>query len=64
MFTDDTGEVAFGFPGAIEESGNNLGQLHLVLGVRDEAVPGAADTLVAPQEADGEAVEDEDKDMV
>ena len=29
----DTGEVAFAFPGAIEESGNNLGQLLMVLGV-------------------------------
>ena len=33
VFTGDAGKVAFAFPGAIEESGNNLGQLLMVLGV-------------------------------
>ena len=33
VFTGDAGEVAFFFPSAIEESGNNLGQLFLVLDV-------------------------------
>ena len=64
MFTGDVGEVAFTFPGAIEESGNNLGQLLLVLGVRDVVVLGAANTLAAAQGAGGEAAEDEDQDMV
>ena len=64
MFTGDAGEVAFAFPDAIEEFSNNLGQLFLVLGVRDEVVPGAADTLAAAQGAGGEAAEDEDQDMV
>ena len=64
MFTGDAGEVAFAFLGAIEEFGNNLGQLLLVLDVRDEVVPGAADTLAATHGAGGEAVEDEDQDMV
>ena len=64
VFTGFAGEVAFAFLGAIEESSNNLGQLLSVLGVRDEVVPGAADTLVAPQGADGEVVEDEYQDMV
>ena len=64
MFTGDAGEVAFAFPGAIEESSNNLGQLLSVLGVRDEVVVGAADILVAAQGAGGEAVEDADQDMV
>ena len=47
MFTGDAGEVAFIFVGVIEEYGNNLGQLLSVLGIRDEVVPGAADTLAA-----------------
>jgi hypothetical protein len=64
VFTGDVGEVAFAFPGAIEESGNNLGQLLLVLGVRDEVVLGVADTLIAAQGAGGEPAEDEDQDMV
>ena len=64
MFTDDAGEVVFAFPGTVEESSNNLGQLLTVLGVRDEVVLGAVDTLTAAQGADGGAVEDEDQDMV
>jgi hypothetical protein len=49
----------------IEESGdNNLGQLLMVLGFRDEAVPGATDTLAAAQGAVDEVLEDEDEDMV
>ena len=60
----DAGEVAFAFPAAIEEFGDNLGQLLMVLGFRDEAVPGAMDTLVVVQGAGGEALEGEDKDMV
>ena len=64
MFTSDVGEVAFAFPGAIEEFDNNLGQLLSVLGVQDEVVTGATDTLTAAQGVGGEAVEDEDQDMV
>ena len=64
VFTDDAGEVAFAFPGVIEESSNNLGQLLLVLGVQDEVVPGATDTLIATQGVGGEAAEDEDQDKV
>jgi hypothetical protein len=48
----------------IEESDDNLGQLLMVLGFRDEAVLGATDTLAAAQGASDEALEDEDKDMV
>ena len=47
VFTGDAGEVAFAFSGVIEEFGNNLGQLLMVLDVRDEVVLGAADTLAA-----------------
>ena len=36
----------------------------MVLGSRDEAIPGAIDTLTAAQAADGEAAEDEDQNMV
>ena len=64
VFTGDAGEVVFAFLGAIEESGNNLGQLILVLGVRDEVVLGAADTLIAAQGLGSEAAEDDDQDMV
>ena len=64
MFTGDAGEVAFAFPGAIEESSNNLGQLLSVLGVQDEVILGAVDTLAAAQGVGGEVVEDEDQDMV
>ena len=64
MFTGDAGEVTFAFLGVIEESGSNLGQLLSVLGVRDEVVPGAADTLAAAQGAGAEAADDEDQDMV
>ena len=59
-----TGEVAFAFPGAIEESDNNLGQLLSLLGVLDEVVPGAADTLAAAHGAGGEVAKDENQDMV
>jgi hypothetical protein len=64
VFTRDVGEVAFAFLGAIEESGNNLGQLISVLGVQDEVVLGAADTLAATQGAGGETAKDEDQEMV
>ena len=56
--------MAFAFAGAIGESNNNLRQLLSVLGVRDEVVLGAVDTLAAAQGASGEAAEDEDQDMV
>jgi len=36
----------------------------MVLRFGDEAVPGATDTLAATQGVGGEALEDEDKDMV
>ena len=36
----------------------------MVLRVRDEVVPEAVDTLAAAQGAGGEAMEDEDQDMV
>ena len=56
--------MVFAFPGAIEESSKNLGQLLSVLSIRDEVVPGAIDTLVAAQGVGSEAAEDEDQDMV
>ena len=54
----------FAFLAAIEESDDNLGQLLMVLGVRDEAVLGVTDTHAAAQGVGGEALEDEDEDMV
>jgi hypothetical protein len=62
--TIDAGELAFAFPAAIEESGDNLGWLLMVLRFGDEAVLGATDTLATAQGAGGEALEDEDEDMV
>ena len=56
--------MAFAFPAALEESGDNLGQLLTVLGFGDEAVPAAIDTLAAAQGVGGEALENEDEDMV
>ena len=50
----------FAFPVAIHESGDKLGQLLMVLGFGDEAVPGATHTLVAAQGAGGEVAEDKD----
>ena len=47
VFTIDTCEVVFAFPAAVEESGENLGQLLTILRSRDEAIPGATDTLAA-----------------
>jgi hypothetical protein len=64
VFTVDADELVFAFPAAIEEFGDNLGQLLTVLGFGDEAVPGATDTLAAAQGASSEALEDEDEDMV
>ena len=48
----------------VEESDENLGQLLMILRSRDEAIPGAIDTLAATQGAGGETAEDEDQDMV
>jgi hypothetical protein len=64
VFTGDIGEVVFAFLGAIEESSNNLGQLISVLGIQDEVVLGATDTLAAAQGAGGETAKDEDQEMV
>jgi hypothetical protein len=64
VFTVDTGEDAFAFPAAVEESDENLGQLLTVLGSRDEFIPGVINTLAAAQRASGEAAKDEDQDMV
>ena len=41
-----------------------MGQLLTVLGVQDEVVLGAANTLVAAQGEGGEAVEDKDQNIV
>ena len=54
----------FAFPAAVEESGENLGQLLTVLGLGDKAVPRAIDTHAAAQGAGDEALENEDEDMV
>jgi hypothetical protein len=63
-FTGEAGELASVFLAMIEEFEENLGQLLAVLGFRDEVVLGAIDTLAAAQGLGGEAIEDEDQDMV
>jgi hypothetical protein len=63
-FTGEASELASTCPAMIEESRENLGQLLVALGFRDEVVPRATDTLAAAQGADGEVAEDEDQDMV
>ena len=54
----------FAFLVAIHESGDKLGQLLMVLGFRDEAVPGATHTLAATQGAGGEVAEEKDQDFI
>ena len=54
----------FSFPTMVEKSDENLGQLLMVIGSRDEAILGAINTLATTQGASGEATEDEDEDMV
>ena len=46
----------------VEEAGHSLG--HQLMVVRDEAFSGVTDTFAAEQEADEEAVEDLNKDIV
>ena len=42
----------------MEEASHSLGQLLMVVGVRDEVFPGATDTFAAEQGEGGEAAED------
>jgi siroheme synthase len=58
VLTCEASESVFAFPVAIHESGDKLGQLLMVLGFGDEAVPGATHTLAAAQGAGCEVVED------
>ena len=48
----------------IEEASHNMGQLLVVVGVRDEVFPGATDTFAAEQGAGGEAAEDLENEML
>jgi hypothetical protein len=50
VFTVDAGEVVFAFPATTEESNDNLGQLLMVLGFRNEAILGVKDTLQPQKE--------------
>ena len=53
---DDVGEVLIAILTVIEEAGHSLGQLLMVVGVRDEVFLGAIDIFAAEQGAGGEAV--------
>ena len=55
---DDASEVSIAILTIVEEADHSLGQLLMVVGVRDEVFPGATNTFAAKQGADGEAVED------
>ena len=57
-YTRDAGEVSIAVLTVIEEVGHSLGQILMVVGVRDEVSPRATDTFVAEQGAGGEVVED------
>ena len=48
----------------VEEAGHSLGQLLMVVGVRDEIFLGATDTFAAEQGAGGEATEDLKNDIL
>jgi len=64
-FTGDASEVAIVVPlAAKEEADNNLRKLLTVVGVRDDALPGATDRLVVAQGLGREAAEDLNKHMV
>ena len=52
---DDDGEVLIVVLTVIEEAGHSLGQLLMVVGVRDEVFLGATNTFIAEQGAGGEA---------
>ena len=53
--TDDTGEVLIAVLTVVEEASHSLGQLLMVVGVRDEVFLGAIDTFVVEHGASGEA---------
>ena len=63
-YTRDTGEVSIAILTVIEEVGHSLGQILMVVGVRDEVSPRATDTFTAEQGADGEAVEDLENEIL
>ena len=60
----DAGEVSIAVLTVIEEADHSLGQILMVVGVRDEVSPRAIDTFVAEQGAGREAAEDLDNGIV
>ena len=44
---DDASELSIAILTSVEEASHSLGQILMVVGVRDEAFPGATDTFVA-----------------
>ena len=64
-FTGDAGEVVIALPpAAIEEADNILRKLLTVIGVRDDVILGATDTLAAAQGLGEEVAEDVGKHIV
>ena len=52
---DDAGEVLIAVLTIVEEANHSLGQLLMVIRVRDEVFPGATDTFAAEQGVGEEA---------
>ena len=55
---DDAGEVLIAVLTVVEEASHSLGQLLMVVAVRDEVFPGVTNTFVVEQGVGGEAAED------
>ena len=51
-------------PATIEEADDSLGKLLTMIGVGDDALLGATDTLVVPQGPDGEVAKDVGKHII
>ena len=63
-YTRDAGEMSIIVLTVIEEVGHSLGQILMVVGVRDEAFLGAIDTFATEKGAGGEAAEDLKNDIL
>ena len=61
---DNAGDVLIAVLTVIEEAGHSLGQLLMVVGVRDDVLLGATNTFAVEQGAGGEAKEDLKNDIL
>jgi 2-keto-3-deoxy-L-rhamnonate aldolase RhmA len=63
-YTRDADEVSIVVLTVIEEADHSLGQILMVVGVRDEVSLGAMDTFAAEQGADGKTAEDLENNII